>query len=90
MRPFLMMVLDKRSYRSPQAPCAEWRNACQPLGRDGADTAFGKASEFRFRAGSDKGVTLPRHAGFPFTTRTHDRHPVGLGFLARDCNFSAS
>ena len=47
MRPFLMIVIDKRSDGSPEVPFAEWHQSRQTLGLDGPDKSFGKRVQVR-------------------------------------------
>ena len=41
MRPFFMIVIDKRSDDGPQMPLAEWDDAIQTLDSDGPDKSLG-------------------------------------------------
>ena len=59
VRPFLMIVINKRSYGSPEVPFAEWHHLRQTLGLDGPDKSLGKRVQIQTpgRHVSRKGVT---------------------------------
>ena len=62
VRPFLMIVIDKRSYGSPEVSFAEWHNARQTLGLDGPDKSFGKRVQIRTPGRQQQGrhTTVPK------------------------------
>ncbi len=47
VRPFLMIVIDKRSHGSPEVPLAEWHDSRQTLGLHGPDEPFGERVQIR-------------------------------------------
>jgi hypothetical protein len=57
-----MIVIDKRSYGSPEVSFAEWHNARQTLGLDGPDKSFGKRVQIRTPGRQQQGrhTTVPK------------------------------
>jgi hypothetical protein len=61
VRPFPMIVIDKRSRGSPEVPFAKWHNSRQTLGLDGPDKSFGERVQIRTPGRQPQG----RHTAVP-------------------------
>ena len=62
VRPFLLIVIDKRSDGGPEVPFAEWHHSRQTLGLDGPDKSFGKRVQIRTPGRQQQGrhTTVPQ------------------------------
>src|SRR5262249_12215406 len=62
VRPLLMIMLDKRSYRSPEVPFAEWQDPLQALGLGGLHKPLGKGVQIRTPGRQDQWLhATPSH-----------------------------
>jgi hypothetical protein len=64
VRPLLMIMLDKRSYGSPEVPFAEWHNPLQALGLGGPNKPLGKRVQIWTPGRQDQWLhaTVPQQA----------------------------
>ena len=54
VRPLLMIMLDKRSYGSPEVPFAEWHDPLQALGLGGPNKPLGEGVQIWTPGGQDQ------------------------------------